>query len=138
VGFCASPPLAALGGAFFSSAISVDACGKAPFHGLQKHKFCHIADKYVNHDNFRAKFFFAPLAFFASLHETLVCGFAVPHKFFFASFACFVRQPTDETLVCGFAVPHKSFFASFACFVRQPTDETVVCAFPAFARKCLP
>jgi hypothetical protein len=77
VGFCASPPLAALGGAFSSSAISVDACGKASFHGLQNHEFCHIADKYVNRDKFRGKFFFASFAFFAPLRETLVCGFAV-------------------------------------------------------------
>jgi len=77
VGFAASPPLAALGGAFCSSAISVDAYGKAPFHGLRKDGFCHIANKYVNRDKFRDKFFFASFAFFAPLRETLVCGFAV-------------------------------------------------------------
>jgi hypothetical protein len=63
-----------LGGTFCSSAISVDACGKAPFHGLQNHGFCHIADKYVNRDKFRDKFFFAS---FAPLRETLVCAFPV-------------------------------------------------------------
>jgi hypothetical protein len=48
VGFSVSPPLAALGGAFCSSAISVDACGKAPFYGQQKDEFLHIANKHVN------------------------------------------------------------------------------------------
>jgi len=51
VGFCATSPLAALGGAFGSSAISVDACGKAPFYGQQNHAFLHIADKHVNREN---------------------------------------------------------------------------------------
>jgi|GEM_PF-1243689 len=50
VGFCASPPLAALGGAFCSSAISVDAYGKASLYGRQKHEFLHIADKHVNRE----------------------------------------------------------------------------------------
>jgi hypothetical protein len=55
VGFGASPTLAALGGAFGSSAISVNACGKAPFYAQQKKRFLHIADKHVNrHEN--AKF----------------------------------------------------------------------------------
>jgi hypothetical protein len=40
--------LAALGGAFCSSAISVDACGKAPFYAQQKIRFLHIANKHVN------------------------------------------------------------------------------------------
>jgi hypothetical protein len=51
VGFCASPPLAALGGAFCSSAISVDAYGKASLYGRQKHEFLHIADKHVNRED---------------------------------------------------------------------------------------
>jgi phosphohistidine phosphatase SixA len=42
--------LAALGGAFGSSAISVDAYGKAPLYGQQKHEFLHIADKHVNRE----------------------------------------------------------------------------------------
>ena len=50
VGFCTSPPLAALGGAFCSSAISVDAYGKASLYGQQKHEFLHIADKHVNRE----------------------------------------------------------------------------------------
>jgi len=50
VGFCASPPLAALGGAFCSSAISVDAYGKAPLYGQQNLEFLHIADKHVNRE----------------------------------------------------------------------------------------
>jgi hypothetical protein len=50
VGFGASPPLAALGVAFCSSAISVDAYGKAPLYGQQKHEFLHIADKHVNRE----------------------------------------------------------------------------------------
>ena len=50
VGFCASPPLAALGGAFSSSAISVDAYGKASLYGQQKLEFLHIADKHVNRE----------------------------------------------------------------------------------------
>ena len=48
VGFGASPPLAALGGAFCSSAISVDAYGEAPFSNGRKHEFLHMADKHVN------------------------------------------------------------------------------------------
>jgi hypothetical protein len=47
-GFCTSPPLAALGGDFGSSAISVDAYGKAPFSNGRKHEFLHMADKHVN------------------------------------------------------------------------------------------
>jgi hypothetical protein len=54
VGFGASPPLAALGGAFCSSAISVDACGKASSYGLQNLEFLHIADKHVNREKRRA------------------------------------------------------------------------------------
>jgi hypothetical protein len=50
VGFGASPSLPALGGAFGSSAISGDACGKAPFYGQRKHEFSHIADKRVNRE----------------------------------------------------------------------------------------
>ena len=50
VGFCASPPLAALGGVFGSSAISVDAYGEASLYGQQKHEFLHIADKHVNRE----------------------------------------------------------------------------------------
>jgi hypothetical protein len=42
--------LAALGGAFCSSAISVDAYGKASLYGRQKHEFLHIADKHVNRE----------------------------------------------------------------------------------------
>jgi hypothetical protein len=53
VGFSASPPLAALGGALGSSAISVDAYEKASLYGQQKHEFCHIADKHVNREKRR-------------------------------------------------------------------------------------
>jgi hypothetical protein len=51
MGFCASPSLAAWGGAFGSSAISGDACGKAPFYGQRKQGFLHIADKHVNRES---------------------------------------------------------------------------------------
>jgi hypothetical protein len=42
--------LAALGGVFCSSAISVNAYGKASLYGRQKHEFLHIADKHVNRE----------------------------------------------------------------------------------------
>jgi hypothetical protein len=45
--------LAALGGAFGSSAISVDAYGKASLYGQQKLEFLHIADKHVNREKRR-------------------------------------------------------------------------------------
>jgi hypothetical protein len=51
VGFRASPSLAALGGAFGSSAISVDGYRKAPFYGWQEQEFLHIADKRVNRED---------------------------------------------------------------------------------------
>ena len=53
VGFGASPPLAALGGAFCSSAISVDAYGKASLSNRRKHEFLHMADKHVNREKRR-------------------------------------------------------------------------------------
>jgi hypothetical protein len=45
--------LAALGGAFCSSAISVDAYGETSLYGQQKHEFLHIADKPVNREKRR-------------------------------------------------------------------------------------
>jgi len=56
VGFSASPPLAALGGAFCSSAISVDAYWKASLYGQQNLEFLHIADKHVNREEARTRF----------------------------------------------------------------------------------
>ena len=50
-GFCASPPLPALGGVFGSSVISVQACREAPFYTQQKNRFLHIADKHVNRES---------------------------------------------------------------------------------------